>query len=78
METQKMSLANIQGKLSRTEMKKIMAGSGGSVNCASAGFPCGPYGATCLDPATDWNGTGGSEQDCCCSDDNYNNECNGG
>ena len=28
MQTKKMSLANIQGKLSRTEMKKIMAGSG--------------------------------------------------
>lgn len=28
MKTTKMSLANIQGKLSRTEMKKIMAGSG--------------------------------------------------
>jgi hypothetical protein len=27
MQTQKMSLANIQGKLSRTEMKNIMAGS---------------------------------------------------
>jgi len=29
MQTQKMSLANIKGKLSRTEMKNIMAGSGG-------------------------------------------------
>ena len=29
MKTKKMSLANIQGKLSRTEMKNIMAGSGG-------------------------------------------------
>lgn len=28
MKTEKMSLANIQGKLSRTEMKKVMAGSG--------------------------------------------------
>jgi len=28
METKKMSLANIQGKLSRAEMKNIMAGSG--------------------------------------------------
>jgi len=28
MKTTKMSLANIQGKLSRTEMKNIMAGSG--------------------------------------------------
>jgi hypothetical protein len=29
MKTTKMSLANIQGKLSRAEMKNIMAGSGG-------------------------------------------------
>jgi hypothetical protein len=32
METKKMSLANIQGKLSRAEMKNIMAGDG--VVCA--------------------------------------------
>ena len=30
MKTKKMSLENIQGKLSRAEMKNIMAGSGGS------------------------------------------------
>ena len=30
MQTTKMSLVNIQGKLSRTEMKNIMAGSGGT------------------------------------------------
>ena len=36
MQTTKMSLANIQGKLSRTEMKNIMAGSGGCpTNCYS-------------------------------------------
>lgn len=29
MQTQKMGLANIKGKLSRAEMKNIMAGSGG-------------------------------------------------
>ena len=33
MKTKKMSLANIQGKLSRTEMKNIMAGSGASETC---------------------------------------------
>ena len=33
MQTKKMSLANIQGKLSRAEMKKIMAGSG----CSTSG-----------------------------------------
>lgn len=41
MKTTKLSLANIQGKLSRVEMKKIMAGSttgGGSGGCSSS--PC--------------------------------------
>ncbi len=33
MQTKKMSLANIQGKLSRAEMKKIMAGSGDTSGC---------------------------------------------
>ena len=33
MKTKKMSLANIQGKLSRTEMKNIMAGSGTGGTC---------------------------------------------
>lgn len=33
MKTKKMSLANIQGKLSRTEMKNIMAGSGSDLSC---------------------------------------------
>ena len=33
MQTQKMSLANIQGKLRRTEMKNIMAGSGNFYHC---------------------------------------------
>ena len=39
-----MSLANIQGKLSRAEMKNIMAGSGGSCCAHDAGwtyFECG-------------------------------------
>ena len=35
MQTQKMSLANIQGKLSRNEMKSIMAGS-----CLAVGAAC--------------------------------------
>jgi hypothetical protein len=33
MKTTKMSLANIQGKLSRAEMKNIMAGSGTGGSC---------------------------------------------
>ncbi len=35
MQTKKMSLANIEGKLSRVEMKNIMAGSGSGGCCAS-------------------------------------------
>jgi hypothetical protein len=35
MGTKKISLANIQGKLSRSEMKNIMAGSGS--NCSTSG-----------------------------------------
>ena len=37
MQTKKMSLANIQGKLSRAEMKNIMAGS--TVPCNTIGGP---------------------------------------
>ncbi len=37
MKTTKMSLANIQGKLSRAEMKNIMAGSG---NCRELNQSC--------------------------------------
>ncbi|MGF2413632.1 MAG: hypothetical protein ACQUYJ_14975, partial [Ferruginibacter sp.] len=40
METKKMSLANMQGKMSRTEMKNIMAGSGSA---------CAPNGQSCPD-----------------------------
>lgn len=38
MKTTKMSLNNIQGKLNRTEMKKIMAGS--EAPCRTIGSPC--------------------------------------
>ena len=39
MQIQKMSLANIQGKLTRAEMKNIMAGSGpGGESCNSSAF----------------------------------------
>ena len=40
MNTTKMSLANIQGKLSRTEMKNIMAGSGSGGGCKADGEFC--------------------------------------
>ncbi|MEQ1554293.1 MAG: hypothetical protein ABL929_08955 [Ferruginibacter sp.] len=62
MKTQKMSLANIQGKLSRAEMKNIMAGSesggtgcykccwNGTSNCSSCSFSYS--GASCTTNAT--------------------------
>lgn len=69
MKTTKMSLANMQGKLSRTEMKNIMAGSGSGA--CFVRVSCGG-GGTCMDPAT----TGGH---CCCSVDGpggvYNSNC---
>ncbi len=42
MKTRKISLADIQGKLSRAEMKNIMAGSGGQ-GCGT----CGVVGCDC-------------------------------
>jgi hypothetical protein len=42
MRRQKLNLANIQGKLSRTEMKKIMAGSD-NAGCATTWSQCDPY-----------------------------------
>lgn len=40
MKTQKMSLANIEGKLSRAEMKNIMAGSGAICKSCSSDSDC--------------------------------------
>jgi hypothetical protein len=59
MKTQKMSLANIQGKMSRAEMKNIMAGSGGAC-MTEYEYECGivrtPYpcceGLVCVKNAT--------------------------
>lgn len=53
MKTVKMSLANLEGKLSRKEMKRIMAGSGGS----------GSYGGNCDGSVGSWYGNT-SMQDC--------------
>ena len=53
MKTTKMSLANIQGKLSRTEMKNIMAGSGAGcgtgISCSGkkSGDSCGTKFCVC-------------------------------
>ncbi len=52
METKKMSLTTIQGKLSRTEMKNIMAGSG-SGGCYT-GSDCTLNQAACV--FSSWSG----------------------
>ena len=56
MQTQKMSLANIKGKLSRVEMKKIMAGSDRTCFTCTAGQKEWGYG--CPSPL---------RSDCTCS-----------
>ena len=59
MITQKMSLANIQGKLSRAEMKNIMAGDGFSTidandfACKTSGKSC-TKDSQCCSKACDW------------------------
>ncbi len=57
-----MSLANIQGKLSRAEMKNIMAGSGGSC----------PVGTRCTLPSGLPGKCYPAGYDCLCIDSNYN------
>lgn len=54
MQTKKMSFANIQGKLSRTEMKNIMAGSGTGCTKCKVNSDCGVNGL-----CVDWTGSGG-------------------
>ncbi len=69
MQTQKMSLANIKGKLSRTEMKNIMAGSGGSCCAHSADWgyqSCGIDSATAQQRASQF-AQGGHPGYWCCS-----------
>jgi len=56
MQTQKMSFANIQGKLSRTEMKNIMAGSGGGSYLYAGGSCTGSVGTWIMTPPTSGNG----------------------
>ena len=51
MQQKKMSLANIKGKLSRVEMKNIMAGSGDNVWCGANAWMCAYEGQpNCLNP----------------------------
>lgn len=67
METKKMSLAAIQCRLSRAEMKNIMAGSGSST--CMTGTQCTlyvgstPYPGTCK---SGWGGGSGAYIDCGC------------
>lgn len=49
MKTIKMSLENVDGKLSRKQMKEIMAGSSDPATCAK--YYCGSTGLPCCDPA---------------------------
>ena len=58
MQTKKMSLANIKGKLSRTEMKNFMAGSSGSTQCFSCTEGAKEWGFGCPSPL---------RSDCTCS-----------
>ena len=71
MQTQKMSLANIKGKLSRTEMKNIMAGSGGCCmhNASWSHYQCGYANAYEASVAASINaqGTGNHYYYCCAS-----------
>jgi hypothetical protein len=55
MKTTKMSLATIQGKLSRAEMKKIMAGSGSYGD--KCGASCKPLSNNCPSTCTCENKT---------------------
>ena len=68
----KMNLANIQGKLSRSEMKSVMAGSG-----CYLGPSCTSVGATwCLYPGQSCFATGGSK--CVLCPGTYNFCCSHG
>jgi hypothetical protein len=58
MKTQKMSLSAIQGKLSRAEMKGIMAGSGSATYCF----------ARCSGHTGSWHYTGGVGRSTCQQD----------
>lgn len=59
MKTKKISLAQIQGKLSKEEMKKIMAGSGGTDNCngvlmCDPSTGCGTFNCNCKNNSCVW------------------------
>lgn len=55
MKSLKMSLANIQGKMSRNEMRNIMAGSSGSCtnnSCGALKLPCCSSSDYCSDASS--------------------------
>ncbi len=66
IETKKMSLANMQGKLSRTEMKNIMAGlSGGAICTCNSADQCTATNELCMNSGCD-KGTSGYQGTCGC------------
>ena len=59
METKKMSLANIQGKLSRVEMKNIMAGLNGGTTCScNSSDQCTATNELCMNSGCDQGSSG--------------------
>lgn len=53
MQTKKMSLANMQGKLSRMEMKNVLGGMNeGGNNCSNGSVISGPYDPQCTGGGT--------------------------
>ena len=58
MKSQKMSLANIQGKLSRAEMKNIMAGDGNEDQIGPGDDSSNSGWGTCCTPSGDCGGPG--------------------
>ena len=67
MKTQKMSLANIQGKMSRSEMKNIMAGSGEYCSLLTCFGSCIVYGGACGEVTGGHCGRGASDRRCYCT-----------
>lgn len=75
MKRMKMSLANIEGRLSRTEMKNIMAGSGGGQGACSVTCGTGYYACCCagdckchsVTDSTDYGCTHGGKGSTMCS-----------
>jgi len=73
MKTQKMSLANMEGKLSRVEMKSIMAGSG-----PSSSGDCCPNGKIAHCYGTQSNCNNGAWGDCKVGEKNCQSYCTEG